>query len=58
MWEGVCKILRQWIDAGFLILMDDFGSGYSSLNILKDLKVIAKTKKKHLGMVVFIENTA
>ena len=26
-------------DAGFVILMDDFGSGYSSLNMLKDIQI-------------------
>lgn len=25
--------------AGFTILMDDFGSGYSSLNVLKDIDI-------------------
>jgi len=32
--RGVLQKLR---DAGFLIMMDDFGSGYSSLNTLKDI---------------------
>ena len=32
-------IVRQLQELGFVIMMDDFGSGYSSLNILKDLPV-------------------
>lgn len=31
--------MRQLQKRGFTILMDDFGSGYSSLNVLKDLAV-------------------
>lgn len=37
------KVIHQTVDqlrkAGFKILMDDFGSGFSSLNILKDISV-------------------
>ena len=33
------KVLKKLKNAGFTVLMDDFGSGYSSLNILKDLTV-------------------
>lgn len=33
--EGVESIVRQFKDNGFTMLMDDFGSGYSSLNMLK-----------------------
>ena len=32
-------ILRQLQDAGFCIEMDDFGSGYSSLNLLREMPV-------------------
>ncbi|HJJ47418.1 MAG TPA: EAL domain-containing protein [Methanocorpusculum sp.] len=32
-------IIKQFHDAGYLVEMDDFGSGYSSLNVLKDLDV-------------------
>ncbi len=32
-------LVRKLQDAGFVIEMDDFGSGYSSLNMLKDLVV-------------------
>ncbi len=33
------ELLQKFRDAGFLIEMDDFGSGYSSLNMLKDMPV-------------------
>ncbi len=33
------KAMRQLQEYGFTILMDDFGSGYSSLNVLKDISV-------------------
>lgn len=33
--EGVDDIVKRMKDAGFTMLMDDFGSGYSSLNMLK-----------------------
>ncbi len=33
------KVMRTLQKEGFLILMDDFGSGYSSLNILKDVPI-------------------
>ena len=31
--------VEKLMKAGFTVLMDDFGSGYSSLNALKDIKV-------------------
>ncbi|MEG2369047.1 MAG: EAL domain-containing protein [Raoultibacter sp.] len=37
--ENVSNIATQLQEAGFTILMDDFGSGYSSLNMLKDVTV-------------------
>ena len=37
--ELVSGVLRQLHDYGYIVEMDDFGSGYSSLNILKDLEV-------------------
>lgn len=44
---GVVDRLRA---AGFTVLMDDFGSGYSSLNTLKDLNVdVLKLDMKLLG---------
>ena len=33
------KILENLREAGFIVEMDDFGSGYSSLNMLKDMPV-------------------
>ena len=37
--ELISKVLRQLHDKGYTVEMDDFGCGYSSLNILKDLDV-------------------
>ena len=31
------EVIRKLHDAGFIIEIDDFGSGYSSLNMLKDI---------------------
>jgi EAL domain-containing protein (putative c-di-GMP-specific phosphodiesterase class I) len=33
------KILQEFRDLGFIVEMDDFGSGFSSLNMLKDMPV-------------------
>ena len=33
------RILNEFRKAGFIVEMDDFGSGYSSLNLLKDMPV-------------------
>lgn len=45
---GVAEALRN---AGFTVLMDDFGSGYSSLNMLKDVNVdVLKIDMKFLKM--------
>ena len=33
------QVVEQLHQAGFVILMDDFGSGYSSLSLLKDVEV-------------------
>ena len=35
----VMKTMSKLHDIGFKIMMDDFGSGYSSLNVLKDMEV-------------------
>jgi len=37
--ELLQKVLQQLHAAGFVIMMDDFGSGYSSLNMLKEIDV-------------------
>ncbi len=43
-------LIKQLQDAGFIIEMDDFGSGYSSLNTLKDIPVnILKIDMNFLG---------
>jgi EAL domain-containing protein (putative c-di-GMP-specific phosphodiesterase class I) len=33
------KLVSDLRDAGFIVEMDDFGSGFSSLNLLKDMSV-------------------
>lgn len=35
----VVSVIKKFHDLGYVVEMDDFGSGYSSLNILKDLDV-------------------
>lgn len=37
--ELVMQTMRKLHELGFKIMMDDFGSGYSSLNILKDMEL-------------------
>ena len=37
--ENSIAIIREFQQAGFIVEMDDFGSGYSSLNMLKDMPV-------------------
>lgn len=37
--EKTIQIMNEFQNAGFIILMDDFGSGYSSLSVLKDIDV-------------------
>ena len=37
--EKLIEIIKYLQNEGFIVLMDDFGSGYSSLNMLKDLPV-------------------
>lgn len=39
--DAIRKAMSQLQTYGFSILMDDFGSGYSSLNVLKDIEVDA-----------------
>ena len=38
--DAIIKSVKQLQDAGFLVMMDDFGSGYSSLNMLKNVAAI------------------
>ncbi|MBR6172472.1 MAG: EAL domain-containing protein [Eubacterium sp.] len=48
--ELITKVLKQLHDCGYTVEMDDFGSGYSSLNILKDLPVdVIKLDMKFLS---------
>lgn len=48
--ERVQQAVQQLHDYGFVVLMDDFGSGYSSLNILKDLPIdVLKIDMKFLA---------
>lgn len=37
--EIIREIMNKLQEQGFCILMDDFGSGYSSLNVLKDINI-------------------
>ena len=37
--EAQMKILQELREAGFIVEMDDFGSGYSSLNLLREMPV-------------------
>lgn len=49
--EAVIAIAEELQAAGFTVLMDDFGSGYSSLNMLKDVSVdILKIDMKFLDL--------
>lgn len=48
--EYIYSIIRELQSKGFVILMDDFGSGYSSLNMLKDAPLdIIKLDMDFLG---------
>lgn len=48
--EKHLKIINELRSAGFLVEMDDFGSGYSSLNMLKDMPLdVLKIDMKFLG---------
>ncbi len=48
---AVAETVRRLREKGFLVLMDDFGSGYSSLNMLRSLNVdIIKLDAKFLRM--------
>lgn len=48
--ENRMQILEDFRKAGFIVEMDDFGSGYSSLNMLKDMPVdVLKIDMKFLS---------
>ncbi len=49
--DAINNVIFKLHEAGFIILMDDFGSGYSSLNTLKDIEVdILKIDMKFLSL--------
>ena len=49
--ETVASTVRRLRELGFLVLMDDFGSGYSSLNMLGNLNVdVVKLDAKFLHL--------
>ncbi len=48
--EDRMKVLEEFRKQGFIVEMDDFGSGYSSLNMLKDMPVdVLKIDMQFLG---------
>lgn len=48
--QRLCEIVERLSKAGFVIEMDDFGSAYSSLNMLKDIPVdVLKLDMKFLS---------
>jgi diguanylate cyclase (GGDEF)-like protein/PAS domain S-box-containing protein len=50
-YELIRKVVEDLRKAGFPVFMDDFGSGYSSLNMLKDVNVdVIKIDTKFLDM--------
>lgn len=69
-YEKVKTIIKELREAGFMVSMDDFGSGYSSLNMLKDvnvdilkidinfLKMNEQTSDKGIGILEAIVNMA
>ena len=47
--ELIKKTMNRFRKMGFVVMMDDFGSGYSSLNVLKDIEMdILKIDMKFL----------
>lgn len=49
-YDVISEMVDELREAGFTVLMDDFGSGYSSLNMLKDVNVdILKIDMKFLN---------
>ncbi|MCH3919067.1 MAG: EAL domain-containing protein [Sphaerochaeta sp.] len=50
--ERITAVIRQLVEIGFTVETDDFGSGYSSLNSLKDVPVqVVKLDMRFLGDV-------
>lgn len=50
-YDSLIESVTELRKAGFIVLMDDFGSGYSSLNMLKDMEVdVLKIDMKFLEM--------
>lgn len=50
-YELIQRVVEELRGAGFPVFMDDFGSGYSSLNMLKDVNVdVIKIDTKFLDM--------
>lgn len=48
--ELMSRVVHELRQAGFVVMMDDFGSGYSSLNTLKDIPVdVLKIDMKFLS---------
>ena len=48
--DKMIGIMQEFREAGFIVEMDDFGSGYSSLNMLKDMPIdVLKIDMKFLG---------
>lgn len=39
-WQEACNFINRCENEGFTFLMDDFGSGYSSLNILLETSLM------------------
>ncbi|MCL1823208.1 MAG: GGDEF domain-containing phosphodiesterase [Oscillospiraceae bacterium] len=57
--QRAVQILKELRDKGFLVSIDDFGSGYSSLNLLKTLPVdILKLDRTFFGNNDLKENNA
>lgn len=68
--EKVNNTVKQLRDAGFLVMMDDFGSGYSSLNTLRSmpidvlkidmkfLELSAEEEQKGIGILESVVNMA
>lgn len=54
--EQIIHVTRDLRGAGFVILMDDFGSGYSSLSMLKDIQI--DTLKLDMGFLKSSDHSA